>query len=439
MRSSPSCRDRSVAGTMKTLCALLLLCAFFAGALFGCGAGQTAHDPQPVSDADTPAPTAPISEETAPSGTPISVPTPTSAPTDAPTDAPAAEEDPQITEGSTFEIWFLDVGQGDGACILCNGHAMLIDGGDRGSSQLLYSFLKTHGIERLDCIAATHSDADHIGGLSGALQYASADRVYSTVTESDTKTFANFKKQLEKYGASVTIPDAGERFMLGSASVTILYPEAGAIISDNTSLVIRICYGATAFLFMGDCETEDEAILLESGADLSCDVLKVAHHGSGNSTSRQFLDRADPSFAVISVGKDNGYGHPTEQVLDALKASGAVLYRTDLHGTIHCVSDGARVTFDVAKNDGADPYFLPETVELTTPEESAPPEAPERTMPTEEPVARITYVVNKNTRKFHKPSCSSVKDILEKNRWDYTGTREELIAQGYVPCKRCNP
>ncbi len=437
MRKQRGNGKRTTGRTMKALCALLILCGLCAALLFGCG-GDRADSSQPVSadqghvdtvsggettekPSETETPTAHSPKPSADPATPVPTLVPIQGPTAVPTEIPL----PQIPEGSAFEIWFLDVGQGDAACVLCDGEAMLIDGGDRGNSSLMYSFLESHGITHLNSIVATHADADHIGGLSGALQYADAETVYCTQTEGDTKVFENFDKQLQKRGASITIPHAGEQFMLGSASVTFLYPDDGVRLGDNTSLVVRICYGETSFLFMGDCEIDDETRLLASGADLESDVLKVAHHGSSNSTGETFLDRVDPVFAVISVGRDNAYGHPTKEVLSLLKERGVALFRTDLFGTVHCTSDGTNIVFDTEKNNGADPYASAEAVD--------------RTIPTEEPAVRITYVANKNTKKFHRPDCSSVKDIKESNRWDFTGTREELIEMGYVPCKRCNP
>lgn len=271
-----------------------------------------------------------------------------------PAAVPSAEEPPgSQTEASaetdaapsSFRAVFLSVGEGDGCLVQCDGHSMLIDGGPASASQLMYTVLKNEGIDHLDCVVATHPDADHIGGLSGALQYAKADTVYCTGEEKDTKAYRNLVKKLAEQGLEFTVPGPGEQFDLGSAVVTVLGPEKGAAYSDNTSVVVRICYGETSFLFTGDSEKEDEEYLLSSGFELKSTVLKVGHHGSRSSTTQAFLSKVKPEYAVISVGRDCAYGHPTQTVLDRLKAAGCQLYRTDLHGSVTCTSDGKNVAF----------------------------------------------------------------------------------------------
>ena len=256
----------------------------------------------------------------------------------------------EMPEESSFSIEFLDVGEGDSALISCDGHFMLIDGGSSEYSSFLYSKLKNDGITRLDCVVATHPDADHVGGLSGALNYAKTDAAYCNTDTRDTKSFNSFIKYLEKQGKKITIPDAGDSFELGSAQVTILGPEKGETYSDNTSLVIRIVYGNTSFLFMGDSEYWDEQHLIDSGCQLKSTVLKVAHHGSRSSSSKGFLDKVKPKYAVISVGKDNPYGHPKEEVLERLEKLGTEIYRTDINGNIKCFSDGNEVSFEKTGN-----------------------------------------------------------------------------------------
>lgn len=128
---------------------------------------------------------------------------------------------------SYFEIDFLDVGQGDAALVNCDGKYMLVDGGAPKSSSLIYTVLKNKKISYLDYIVATHPDADHIGGLSGALNYAKVGVAYSPVREHDTKTFGSFVKYLKKQGKSLTIPEAGDTFELGSAEITVWFAPLG--------------------------------------------------------------------------------------------------------------------------------------------------------------------------------------------------------------------
>ena len=254
-------------------------------------------------------------------------------------------------EGSSFEIHYLDVGQGDAALILCDGEAMLIDGGTAKQSSFIYAYLQKLGITRLEYIVGSHADADHVGGLSGALHYVtSIGEALCTTTEKDTDAFRNFKKFAAELGCEIRVPDAGEHLSLGSADVWILAPEKGVTLSDNTSLVMKVTYGNTAFLFTGDAELEDEADLVEKMPEqLKSTVLKVGHHGSNSSTSYSFLYYVEPEYAVISVGADNDYGHPTENVLSRLEDADVKIYRTDLSGTIICRSDGESVTFETEK------------------------------------------------------------------------------------------
>lgn len=269
------------------------------------------------------------------------------------------ESSPQAVENASFEIYFLDVGQGDAALITCDGHSMLIDGGANTQSRKIYSFLEAHGTNHLDYIVASHADADHVGGLAAALNYATADAALCTVTEHETKSFNDFLKYLGKQGVSITVPDAGSKYRLGSAEFTVLAPEKGIAYSDNTSLIMRIVYGETSFLFTGDAEYEDEQVVIASGMELQSTVLKVAHHGSSSSSSYQFIYTVEPEYAVISVGSDNAYGHPTERVLSRLRDADVTVFRTDLQGDIHCTSDGKSVFFEVRKNADIDALYLP--------------------------------------------------------------------------------
>lgn len=247
-----------------------------------------------------------------------------------------------------FWIEFIDVGQGDSALIQCDGHYLMIDGGPANASSTIYTILKNKKIKNIDYMIATHSDADHIGGLAGALNYAKVGKCYSMITSHDTKTFKNLLKYLGKQDIALTVPRADETFKLGSALVKLIGPIYSSEESNNNSIIVKITYGENSFIFMGDAEEEEEATLLASGKDLSGDVIKIGHHGSSNSTSDALLQEVNPVFAVVSVG-DNSYGHPTKIVLNRLKKLHISVYRTDLQGDIICSSDGINISFSTEK------------------------------------------------------------------------------------------
>lgn len=265
----------------------------------------------------------------------------------APSSAPAfPDEVPTITpHPEFFEIHYIDVGQADAALVLCCGHAMLIDGGNKADSSLIYSYLEKFDVTELDYIISTHEHEDHVGGLAGALNFASVKHAFSPVSEYDSVCFGNFKKYLDLQGVPITKPVPGAYFPLGCALVETLAPSHAGNGGNNESIVLKVSYGGTSFLFTGDAETEEELEMLESGRDLSCTVLKVAHHGSASSSGQEFLDAVSPEYAVISVGSGNSYGHPAQVVLDRLCAMGVQVLRTDLCGDIICRSDGSSLSF----------------------------------------------------------------------------------------------
>ena len=329
-------------------------------------------------------------------------------------------------------IHFLDVGQADAAILQCGDEVLMIDGGESADSSLIYSFLtKTLGITHIDYMIATHPHADHIGGLSGALNACSVGVVYSPVRSFDSKQFSSLVKYTQKQGRDLTMPEVGDIFFFGDAQVQFLSPSTEYSNINDCSIVVRITHGNNTFLFMGDAEWDAEHDMVDSGYDLSATVLKVGHHGSDTSSSYVFLRKVMPKYAVISCGKDNSYGHPTEAVLSRLRDAGTQVFRTDLQGDIVCVSDGDELTFAVEKNadyesiwQGADSYVpvLPPAYEEAEKQDSS----------------AAVYIGNKKSKKFHYASCSSVKDMKEKNMVELN-TREEAIKKGYVPCKNCNP
>lgn len=304
--------------------------------------------------------TPPSSSSSIVSTPPTSQPTtpttqPTTPPATQPTTPPATQPGDQ-TQESSFKVHFIDVGQADAILVQCDGKNMLIDGGNAPDSNLMYTYLKKHNVTHLEYVIGTHAHEDHIGGIPGALQVATVDTVYCPSTTYTTKAFKNFAAAVAKRNKAITVPTVGTTFNLGSAVCTILAVNTDKKDMNNTSIVMRVVYGNTTFLFTGDAEREVEQKLLDSGVDLKADVLKVGHHGSNSSTTYPFLREVMPEYAVICVGTDNTYGHPTNDTLSRLRDAEVKTFRTDKQGDIICVSDGNTVTFTPSRNADMDMY-----------------------------------------------------------------------------------
>lgn len=312
-----------------------------------------------------------------------------------------------------LSVHFLDVGQADCALLVCGGETMLIDGGNVDDGDFVYSYLKSCGISHLDYVISTHAHEDHVGGLTAALNACTAGTVMSPVTEYDSRAFENFAEAVYDQGLSLTMPEPETNFTLGTAEVQVLGPLYEYEETNDTSIVLRVVFGDTSFLFTGDAESEAEHDLVESGQELQSTVLKVGHHGSRSSTEYVFLREVMPEYAVISVGTDNEYGHPTEEVLSRLRDADVTLYRTDMQGTVIAESDGKTVTFETDKNSSA-------ATNPTVGQESD----------------EALYIGNKNSQKFHLTTCDPLPQ--EQNQVEFY-SREEAVNAGYEPCGKCNP
>ncbi|MBR5969089.1 MAG: MBL fold metallo-hydrolase [Lachnospiraceae bacterium] len=265
--------------------------------------------------------------------------------------APPAMADEAYIEQS-LEIRFLDVGEGDAALVSCEGHHMLIDGGRPESSDMIYTVLKDLGITHLDSIVCTHPHEDHAGGLAAALRAATAGTAYAPEAGYSGRSYENFTDALKEQSVPLTAPSPGDRFFLGSAEVTFLAPVDLSLaeeIENNASIILRIVYGNTSFLFTGDAESAEELSLLDTKTDIRSTVLKAGHHGSFSSSTDVFLDAVKPEYCVISCAADNPYEHPHEVMLRRLSNRNITVYRTDLQGDIICRSDGETVTFSTQR------------------------------------------------------------------------------------------
>ncbi|MGI6026073.1 MAG: ComEC/Rec2 family competence protein [Candidatus Scatomorpha sp.] len=244
-------------------------------------------------------------------------------------------------------VSYIDVGQGDSAFVSCGDDTLLIDAGVSSEGETVVDYLRSLGVTELDYVVCTHAHEDHCGGLDDVIAAFDVGTLFAPYTEFDASgAFTRFEDTAADKGLYVTVPELGAEFTLGDAVFEFVGPVSdwGDDLNDS-SLVLRLEYGETAFLFTGDISAgplEDCALI--GGYDLGCDVLKLGHHGSSTSTDAEVLDLTHPSLAIACCGEDNSYGHPHQEVVDLLAQRGITLLRTDTDGTIELVSDGKTVS-----------------------------------------------------------------------------------------------
>jgi competence protein ComEC len=257
----------------------------------------------------------------------------------------ATETSDSDLRSGVVEVHFIDVGQGDSILIEAENAAMLIDAGENNKGSVVEEYLKSQNISRLDYVIGTHPHSDHIGGLDMVINSFPVETVILPDITNTTKTFEDLLNAIEKNNLKITKPEVGASYALGQASFTILAPNSGSYENINDySISIKLTNGSNSFLFTGDAGIVSEEEMLAGGYDLKADVLKLPHHGSSTGSSADFLDAVNPAYAMISVGKDNEYGHPHVQTLQAVLDRNIKLYRTDVEGTVVFTSDGKNIS-----------------------------------------------------------------------------------------------
>lgn len=247
---------------------------------------------------------------------------------------------------SPMSVHVLEVGKADSIFVECGGKTMLIDGGTMDQGEPIAEYLDRRGVKKLDCVVNTHPDEDHIGGLAYLIRRYPVERYYAPRIPKNlvpsSEEYLAAQKALNEKHIQTLVPACGETFFLGGMKTEFLAPVKEGNSTNNNSIVLKLTYGKTRFLLMGDAEKEEEHDLIESGADLSAEVLKIGHHGSSTSTTDALLNAVEPHWAAISVADDSN-GLPKKEVLKRLLSAGAAVYRTDVSGTLIFMSDGQNI------------------------------------------------------------------------------------------------
>jgi competence protein ComEC len=252
-----------------------------------------------------------------------------------------------VVVNGQLKVHFIDVGQADSIFVQQGNSNMLIDAGNSEDAQIVKNYLDQQGVKALDVVVGTHAHEDHIGSMSNIINSFKVGKVYFPKQTANTNVFKDFVFAVKNKDMQLTAPTVGTTFNIGEATATILAPNGtGYEDANDYSIVIKLTYGNTSFLLTGDAEAVSESQMVSKGLDLSATVLKIGHHGSRSSTSQSFLNKVNPMYAVISVGKGNTYGHPTQDVMDRLKTKNVQVYRTDESGTIVATSNGINVSFN---------------------------------------------------------------------------------------------
>jgi competence protein ComEC len=377
-----------------------------------------------------------------------------------------------------LSVYFLDVGQGDAALIVSpTGKTVLIDGGPPEAGTRLAARLRELVKGPLDLVILTHPHLDHLGGLRSALKAVGARRFMDPGFDHPSEAYRDLLTFVGQEVGQVMSPEpspSSPRTLLTvglgeGVALTVLWPRvpqesflAGTRSDANAnSIVTKLTYGKTAFLFTGDAEPPTEEVLVEKPVDLTATVLKVAHHGGKHSSTKAFLERVKPQAAVISCGVGNDYGHPSPEVLGRLRDVSARAFRTDQDGEVLAVSDGTTVTMRTSKGSataslsGTQPAGGPVALGPIDPtphrnagravEQEREPGTPRTRKPVETsaptpsspPVASGSrYVSLKGSKVFHREDCKTLK--RSKNERTVYSSREDALRERR-PAEDCHP
>ena len=313
----------------------------------------------------------------------------------------------EASVANTLKVHFVDVGQGDCIFIQSENTNMLIDAGTSESANDICNYLDKLGITQIDYFVGTHPHEDHLGGAAAVILNYDVKTVYMTEHRSSSFFYEKLLDALIRKNMTVNVPKTGCIYKADGFDFEFLSPETDLKNENDNSIVMRIDYGETSILLMGDAEKNTEKYLLENKKNIKADIIKIGHHGSRNSTTTKFLNEVKPQVAVIQCGIDNSYGHPHEEAITRLEKFGVEILRCDESGTVVLTSDGVNVFSENGEK------IKENNVQV-----------------------EIKYIGNKKSKKYHDEDCPNLPS--EKNSIIFF-SEEEANIRGYSPCGSCNP
>ena len=335
-------------------------------------------------------------------------------------------------------VHFIDVGQGLAILVQSGGENLLYDGGNRSHADEVVQYLKNQQVETINYMISSHYDEDHLGGLVKCLDTFEVEHVLGSDYVHTSDLFNIFMNTATAHAIIVEYPSVGDTYEFGTGSFTVMAPDGISQNSNDNSVVIRLVNGNNSFMFMGDAEETSEQDMISTGMNLDCDVLSLGHHGSASSTSWDLLEATSPSWAVISCGLNNSYGHPAAETMGKLSDMDIPVFRTDDQGTVIALSDGNTISWNQEPcNDytsGSEKQSTDSSADQSEQytNDAATTESYEAETDTSDMQGRMVWISATGSKYHSIPDCGNMNPNKATQE-----TESQALSQGYEACKKC--
>ena len=335
-------------------------------------------------------------------------------------------------------VHFIDVGQGLAILVQSGGENLLYDGGNRSHADEVVQYLKNQQVETINYMISSHYDEDHLGGLVKCLDNFEVGHVLGSDYVHTSDLFNTFMNTATAHAIIVEYPSVGDTYEFGTGSFTVMAPDGISQNSNDNSVVIRLVNGNNSFMFMGDAEETSEQDMISTGMNLDCDVLSLGHHGSASSTSWDLLEATSPSWAVISCGLNNTYGHPAAETMGKLSDMDIPVFRTDDQGTVIALSDGNTISWTQEPcNDytsGSEKQSTDSSADQSERDtnDAAATESYAAETDTSDTQGRMVWISATGSKYHSIPDCGNMNPDKATQE-----TESQALSQGYEACKKC--